>query len=234
MRREQVQPETDVDNTARTGIRDFIILFTNLTILILTYLQIWLTDRIETVSENGDIVSKFEGIGVLPYLFNHLNPEVVTWAVSLFCVVLGVVTIVFIFHVFGAYLISLPFLMLAILFMSVSPVEAVSLMDDTEGKAEAYVAYQNIDDASIQFANAGKNDLLTLKSSLGSESLGDLSDKDSVQLMLVQEKNNGMRIYSVSEDVKDVDDFVLLGTVEHDDRLQVKSFFNSLDGSSKS
>lgn len=201
-------------------------------VLALSFFQLIFLDKEYSIDKSGDFTVHFGGFSFLPVLLNHFDPATVFGVLVLFFLVFGIVTIICLCtsDAYG-YSVTVPVILVfvAIIFTVFGGLTSGFMASDDSGKIDAYVAHEKLKSDNVQVGDADYGDMLALSSLLDSESSATTPDKDEVsQLMMVQNKN-GMSIYSVASDIKNVDDFTLLGEVNKDKLAQAKALFNSME-----
>ena len=199
-----------------------------LTILCLSAVQAWMPRTVEGIDKNGDFFSRVEGWGVFAFLYEHLYGATVILTLFYF---LSLIAVIFPLTInwFAptavpiASLVLTMILGLAGVFSIVTP-----MMNDSVPKEEMYAEHMNIEEPDVESNYVDAGELRTLKSTLKSEAPVTVPDNGSVKLVLIQDKNGEMTVYAVEGEPKNTDDFISLGTVDDDDKLQVQTFFNSL------
>lgn len=195
-------------------------------LVLFTLTQLFALDRIETVGKNGEFVSSFEGFGILPFFLNLFSADVGITVVGGITAGLGAATIMMGFRTFGAYLAVLPILIVS-LFAIITPLTFMPyVMSGTNPKMEAFLEYEGVEYSDFTIEEVGPDDVSVLKNSLDADE-GVKFPKEG-KFALVQEKGDGMSVYSIADKMDKVDDYALLGTVDGKDQLQMKSFFNGL------
>lgn len=228
-KKQRTVPKLDIDvGSALSTIAPFLMFG----VLALSFFQLIFLDKEYSIDKNGDFTVHFGGFGFLPVLLNNFDPATVFGVLSAFFIVFGIITIirVVISDSYG-YSVSVPVVLafLSILLTAFGGLTSGFMASDDSGKIDAYVAHEKLKADNVQVGDADYGDMLALSSLLDSESPVTTPDKDEVsQLMMVQNKN-GMSIYSVAGDIKNVDDFTLLGEVNKDKLAQAKALFNSME-----
>lgn len=201
-------------------------------VLALSFFQLIFLYREYNIDKNGDFTAHFWGFSFLPAWLNHFDPSTVFGVLSAFLLVFGIITIICL-CISDAYgyssFVPLVLVFLSIIFTVFGALISGSIASDDSGKIDAYIAHEKIKADNVQVSDADYGDMLALSSLLDSESSVTTPDKDKVsQLMMVQNKD-GMSVYSIAGDIKNVDDFTLLGEIEKDKLAQAKSLFNSME-----
>lgn len=201
-------------------------------VLALSFFQLIFLDSGYNIDKNGDFTANFGGFSFLPVLLNNFDPSTVFGVLVAFFLVFGIMTTLcaMVSDSYGDSLLIPSAVMLVSIGLALFGAFTSGFMGvDDSGKIDAYVAHEKLKADNVQVGYADYGDALALSSLLDSESSVTDPDKDEVsQLMMVQNKD-GMSVYSVAGDIRNVDDFTLLGEVEKGKLAQAKSLFNSME-----
>lgn len=199
-----------------------------LTILCLSAVQAWMPRTVEGIDKNGDFFSRVEGWGVFAFLYEHLYGATVGLTLVYFLSLTAVLMVLTV-NWFAPTTVPVASVLLTMIlgFAGLFSI-VVPMMNDSGTKEEMYAEHMNIEEPDVESNYVDAGELRTLKSTLKSEAPVTVPDNGSVKLVLIQDKNGEMTVYAVEGEPKNTDDFISLGTVDDDDKLQVQTFFNSL------
>lgn len=190
--------------------------------------QVWASGLVKSVDKDGNFVTNVDGMGVYAFLLNHMDTTLLAVMTGIYFLVLGASILGITIRLFQPNFFALPFALVIFSLALLNLFAVGESVNVPDNELVLFIEHQKIDESDVKSVYGDSGDLKTLSSALKSDADITVSSDESIELILVQGKDGKMTVYTVIGDAKNMDDFVLLGDVDDEDKLQVKTFFNSL------